>query len=173
MTAHGIFETIDDRPALRFERTLRHPVERVWRAITEPGDLARWFPSTVLADWRPGGAVRFGDAGAGAGETSGEVLEHDPQRRLRYTWLDNELRFELEPAGDGGTLLRLVALLGEREAASRDAAGWHVCLDRLQQALDSGDGEAPGPEATPEWQALFDEYVARGVPEGAPIPGRA
>ena len=32
----GILETIDGRPALRFDRTLAHSVERVWRAITDP-----------------------------------------------------------------------------------------------------------------------------------------
>ncbi len=30
----GRLQTVDGRPALRFERHLRYPVERVWRAIT-------------------------------------------------------------------------------------------------------------------------------------------
>lgn len=34
----GTLETIDGRPALRFERTLAHSVERVWRAISDPAD---------------------------------------------------------------------------------------------------------------------------------------
>jgi uncharacterized protein YndB with AHSA1/START domain len=148
-TAHGTFETIDGRPALHFERRLRHPAERVWRAITEPDGLDQWFPH--------------------AGDRV--VVESEAPRRLVCRWFDNELRFELTPDGDG-TVLRLVALLSEREAAARDMAGWHVCLDRLEQALDTGEAEAPGPDATPEWSALFDDYVAAGVPEGAPIPGR-
>ena len=36
-------QTVDGRPALRFERRLKHSVERVWRAVTEPAELARWF----------------------------------------------------------------------------------------------------------------------------------
>ncbi len=32
----GTPETIDGRPTLRFERTLSHSVERVWRAISDP-----------------------------------------------------------------------------------------------------------------------------------------
>jgi uncharacterized protein YndB with AHSA1/START domain len=170
VSTHGTFATIDDRPALHFERRLRHPVERVWRAITDTRDLAQWFPDTIEPDWRTGGEVRFQDhqlEGA-----TGTVLVCEPPRRLAYTWYTNELRFELEPDGEAGTRLRLTALLSERVAAARDAAGWHVCLDRLEQALDTGDATAPGPDATPEWSALFDEYVAAGVPEGAPIPGR-
>ena len=38
--AHGTLETVDGRPALRFERRLPHSVERVWRAISEPAVLA-------------------------------------------------------------------------------------------------------------------------------------
>ena len=41
---HGIYWTVDDRPALTFER-LAHPVERVWRAAPDAAELAHWFPS--------------------------------------------------------------------------------------------------------------------------------
>jgi uncharacterized protein YndB with AHSA1/START domain len=45
----GTLETIDGRPAVRFERRLPHSVERVWRAVSEPAELERWFPAA--ADW--------------------------------------------------------------------------------------------------------------------------
>jgi hypothetical protein len=35
----GTLETIDGRPALRFERRNSHSVERVWRALTDPSEL--------------------------------------------------------------------------------------------------------------------------------------
>ena len=44
-------QTVDGRPALRVERRLNHSVERVWRAITEPQELARWF--VAEAQWTP------------------------------------------------------------------------------------------------------------------------
>jgi hypothetical protein len=53
----GTLETIDGRPALRFDRTLAHSVERVWRAITDPTELQRWFPAT--ADWTPATGETF------------------------------------------------------------------------------------------------------------------
>ena len=34
----GTLETIDGRPALRFERILGYPVERVWRAVSVPAE---------------------------------------------------------------------------------------------------------------------------------------
>jgi uncharacterized protein YndB with AHSA1/START domain len=42
---HGTYEIVDDRSALTFERRLSHSVERVWRAVTEPAELAHWFPA--------------------------------------------------------------------------------------------------------------------------------
>ncbi|MEA2229670.1 MAG: hypothetical protein QOF04_3300, partial [Solirubrobacteraceae bacterium] len=57
--AHGTYETVDGRPAVRFERRLAHPVDAVWRAVTEPDQLAHWFPSAVSLELRPGGRMAF------------------------------------------------------------------------------------------------------------------
>ena len=59
-------QTIDDRPALRIERRLGHSVERVWRAVTAPDELARWFVAEV--PWTPeeGDVLGGGLAGDGA-----------------------------------------------------------------------------------------------------------
>jgi uncharacterized protein YndB with AHSA1/START domain len=165
---YGAYETIENRPALRFERRLSHPVEVVWRAITESGELEHWFPSRVEVDeMRPGAEMKFVFEDMpleGAPTTmSGRVLEFDPPRRFAFTWGDDHLRFELEPVDDA-CLLRLTVLLDLREKAARDAAGWHVCLDRLEQRLgkDAVDGE---------WRGYYEAYQRRGLPAGAPIPG--
>jgi uncharacterized protein YndB with AHSA1/START domain len=42
--ADGLLETHDDGTAvIRFERHLAHPVERVWTALTNPAEMARWW----------------------------------------------------------------------------------------------------------------------------------
>src|SRR6266542_4230771 len=41
--ADGVLEIEEDRCVVRFERFLAHPVEDVWRALTEPRQLARWW----------------------------------------------------------------------------------------------------------------------------------
>ena len=56
---YGTYETYEGKPAVRFERVYPHPVERVWRSITVPEEMASWFPSTVEVDLREGGAMRF------------------------------------------------------------------------------------------------------------------
>ena len=59
-----------------------------------------------------------------------------------------------------------------RLAGWRDAAGWHVCLDRLEQHLGGAATQAPTSDETPDWRALYEEYQRRGLPAGAEIPAQ-
>ena len=52
-----------DRRTLEFVRVYPHPIERVWRAITDPAELARWFIPTTKWELQEGGAYRFHDDG--------------------------------------------------------------------------------------------------------------
>jgi uncharacterized protein YndB with AHSA1/START domain len=132
--------------------------------------MAHWFPSTVTGDLRPGGRMSFAFETDGVPPMEGEVLELEPPRRFAFLWGEDELRFELEPAGDG-CRLRFTCLIGEREKAARDAAGWHVCLDRLESRLAGAPATAPGSAPTGEWRAHYEDYARRGFTTGAPIPG--
>jgi uncharacterized protein YndB with AHSA1/START domain len=157
MSGHGTYETIEGKPALRFERRLAHPVGAVWRALIEPDRLRQWFPSTVSGDFTLGGRLRFGFEQHDVPDMEGEVTELEPPRLLAFHWGEDHLRFELEPDGDG-CRLRFTCVLDARDKAARDAAGWHVCLDRLAAAAS-------------DWQALYEDYADNGFPAGAPIPG--
>ena len=81
----GTLETIDGRPALRFERCLAHSVERVWRAVSEPAELERWFPAA--AEWTPASGETF-EAG---GMTN--VIEADAPNRLAWTFNGEQYTF--------------------------------------------------------------------------------
>jgi uncharacterized protein YndB with AHSA1/START domain len=166
---HGIYEIVDDRSALTFERRLAHSAERVWRAVTEPAELAHWFPSVVRGDLTAGATLAFDFPGGEMPTMQGEVIEADPPRCVAFTWGDDVLRIELEPDGDG-CVLHFVVLFDDAERASRDAAGWHVCLDRLAEHLGGAAAQAPGSEPTADWRAHYEEYQRRGLPAGAPVP---
>ena len=169
MTTYGAYDPIENRPALSFERCLSHPVEVVWRAITEADELEHWFPSRVEVDeLGPGAEMTFTFENMPIEDApmtmTGRVTELDPPRRFAFTWGEDHLRFELEPVADeDACVLRLTVLLDARDKAARDAAGWHVCLDRLEQWLG-------GRGVNGEWRGYYDEYQRRGVPAGAPIP---
>ena len=167
---HGTYETVDDRPALSFERRLAHPVERVWRAVTDPAELAHWFPSAMSGELTPGGTLSFEFPGGEMPALEGEVIEFDPPRRFAFTWGDDILRIELERDGDG-CVLRFTVLFDDSARAARDAAGWHVCLERLERHLGGAATRRADTEATTDWRELYEEYQRRGLPAGAPLPG--
>ena len=57
----GTLEQAGPRWRLRFTRDLDHPVPRVWRAVTDPGDLETWFPFRITGDWAVGSHLTFSD----------------------------------------------------------------------------------------------------------------
>ena len=168
MTDLGTHIEYDGRPAVRFERTFPHPVERVWRAISDPAELPSWFPSQVEYEPEVGSAVRFtGDPHAPGQE--GSLLAWDPPRHLAFRWGQDELHFTLEEV-DGGCRFELVNVLSDPDAAARNAAGWHVCLAELDKVLRGEPTDGPHSATATEWQPVYDAYVAEGLPHGAPVP---
>jgi uncharacterized protein YndB with AHSA1/START domain len=138
--------------------------------VTQPGELAHWFPSGVEVELEEGGKMHFEHAEDMAPSAEGVVLALEPERTFMFTWGSERLRFDLEPTDDG-CLLRLTHFLSTAEQAARDAAGWHVCLDGLSRHLDGAAAAAPTAEPTSQWRRYYAEYQERGVPAGAPVPG--
>jgi uncharacterized protein YndB with AHSA1/START domain len=163
----GTLEQHGDLSVLRYERHLAHPQERVWRAITEDADLAAWFPTTIEGPRRDGAPLRFAFRQGEAAPFDGEMLAFVPPTLMELRWSDDILRFELQAAaGETGTgcILRLSVTFTEFGKAARDAAGWHLCLERLSAA---SDGTAPpGPD---RWKELHRSYMERFGPEGSTI----
>ncbi|MFG1998175.1 SRPBCC family protein [Spirillospora sp. NPDC048911] len=141
MTKEATLQTINGEPTLRFERRLKHPPEKVWRAVSDPAEMAAWFPAKVEAELRPGAPMRFTfpEEAVVDGTWDGEVLEVDPPRVFMFRWNADVLRFELLPDGDGCLLVFTQTIGGGivgKLGAGRTAAGWDTCLDELAGRLD-------------------------------------
>lgn len=174
-TTEGTLITVDGKPALRFVRRYRHPIERVWRAVSDPGEMAQWFPSNVQGDRAVGAELIFDDdaqrtAAHQAGEPTradgpmfrGTVVAYDPPQVFSFTWGGELIRLELAPDGDGTTLV-FTQILSHPSVAARNGAGWHTCLGELDRLLG-----APGP-AGEDGLAVYDDYLDRmGPPLGTP-----
>jgi uncharacterized protein YndB with AHSA1/START domain len=112
----------------RFERRLAHPPEKVWRALTDAGELAHWFPASVEGRREKGASLRFVFRDGDEPDAEGKVTEWDPPRLLVYTMGDETLRWELSPLSDGGSLLvltttrRSIAPANDNSLAMRMAA---------------------------------------------------
>src|SRR5437899_3064182 len=132
---YGTVQQLDDgRWQLCFTRTLPHPPDRVWRAVTEPEHLAHWFPTTIEGERAAGAELRFSFPQGQAPPMEGEMLAFDPGSALELQWGPDVIRIELRRVPEG-TELTLLDTLEERGKAARDGAGWHVCLDALEADL--------------------------------------
>lgn len=164
---YGTVHERADGYQLRFERHLRHPVEKVWDALTDPAQLAEWLAPGEL-QLTPGGRVHLAFTD-GSGAITGRVTALAPPRMLEFTWTDhgNDLgfvRWELF-AEDGGSGTRLVLTHNVPEAARPSGlpmlAGWHSLLDNLAALLD-------GRPKRERWQELHDHYAGAGVMHAPP-----
>ena len=127
----GSEQIVDGHPALRFERRLNHPIERVWRAVTEPAELARWFVSD--APWTP----EAGEVFEAEGET-GRITALEPPRLIAWTWGVERYSFELMADGDDCVLVFTHVFNPQLGPSWQHAAGWETYLDRLDAHLAGG-----------------------------------
>ncbi|GAA3738109.1 uncharacterized protein YndB with AHSA1/START domain [Spinactinospora alkalitolerans] len=136
---NGTLRRVGDTWALRFERRLAHPPEKVWRAITEPEHLNQWYPfAATELDLRVGGAIRFRDEEST--ELRAEITELLPPKVFAFQEFDEEtgahgLHFELVPDGEGCRLV-FTHTFADRTWAAQTEAGWVRCLDALTGVLD-------------------------------------
>jgi uncharacterized protein YndB with AHSA1/START domain len=141
-------------PGLRIEREvlIEAPVEVVWRTITEPDQISRWFADRVELVAEPGanGYMAFGDQG-------GPIVVETVDRPTRFSFRWNHPRdkkpvagnsmlveFALTPEGEERTRLRVfesgLELLAwpdeEKERyADEHGGGWAEYLGRLAHLL--------------------------------------
>jgi uncharacterized protein YndB with AHSA1/START domain len=83
---------------------------KVWRALTIPEFVAAWLLPNTLGDARTGEKFELGGSAHGLSRRIAcEVLEAEPERRLRYSWREADatesvVTFELTPHGKGTRL---------------------------------------------------------------------
>jgi uncharacterized protein YndB with AHSA1/START domain len=163
---YGQLEVDGERAVVRYERRLAHPPSKVWRALTEDEHLEAWFPTTIEGERAVGSRLTFHHRDVDLPAMEGELLAFEPPSLLELTWGGDLLRFELRPDGDG-TALTLTAKMQELGKASRDGAGWHVCLNRLAFDLTGEQPEESDPRI--DWRTINDGYVERFGPEASTL----
>ena len=141
-------------------RELRHPPEKVWQALTDPAELREWAPFDADRSLAAVGPVKLSTVGTPTPQVSEtQVTRADAPFLLQYQWGGNEMRWQLEPLGDG-TRLTLWHNI-DRGFISMGAAGWHICLDVLDRFIASEPlGRIVGGEAMKfDWPRLNVEYA--------------
>jgi uncharacterized protein YndB with AHSA1/START domain len=160
--------------AIRLERLLPGPIERIWGFLTEPEKRARWLAGGNF-DLRPGGKVEldFKHDTLSAEPTpakyqdmpmsfSGEILRCDPPKLLEFTWMESHgghsiVLWELAPRGDQVLFTITHRKLDARDELLSVSGGWDVHVGILEDVLAD---QAP----RPFWSthaALEQEYARR------------
>ena len=145
--------TLDTAPAPQtrsvvVEREIPFPVERLWRALTQPHLIEEWL---MKNDFAPVVGHRFNLRGEWGGVLDCEVLTVEPGRRLAYRWdhvnedpkfdLRSIVTFTLTPTATG-THLRMeqAGFRPEQKQASGGAVhGWNAFLGKLETLVATLD----------------------------------
>lgn len=149
-----------DKWTLVVVRELRHSPEKVWKALTDPASLREWAPFDSDRSLASVGPVKLSTVGMPTPQISEtQVTRAEAPNLLECSWGGNDLRWTLEPLGDG-TRLTLWHNI-ERNFISMGAAGWHICLDVLDRLVaDDPIGRIVGGDAMRfGWPRLHAEYT--------------
>jgi uncharacterized protein YndB with AHSA1/START domain len=130
---------------LCFEFDLKHPPEKVWRALTDPRLLSQWLLPVLDFELRPGAAFKFKadwEQPDWDGIVNCRLVEIETYRKLSYRWtasdLDTVVTFTLSPTASG-TRLSLVQSGFEahhKQAFGGARYGWKLMGQKLIDLLD-------------------------------------
>ena len=139
------------KPAIVYTIYIAAAPERVWRALTS-GEFSKQYFSGFDVELEPKVGARFVvRAPDGSDHITGEVIEHDPPRKLTITWDVNWpglverlgptlVTYEIEQAGEA---VRLTLIQAHDRDISDDIlsggrTGWPAILSSLKSLLETG-----------------------------------
>lgn len=166
-TSPSAYATATAANAVRIERLLPGPIERIWAYLTDGELRRRWLASGDMAlavgapfelVWRndeltdpPGQRPEGFDV---EHRMQSHVIEVEPPHRLSFAWRDGEVTFTLERRGEQVLLTVFHRGISDRNNMLMIGAGWHTHLDVLAAITH---GEAPAP-FWDQWASLRAEY---------------
>ena len=131
-----------------FEIYIKTSPERLWAAITDPEQRAKYsFGVQVHSDWAPGSSYRSGAPGVDIAEGENLVVEppHLLVQSFKALWSEDvkaqgttRVTWEIEPVGDSCRL----TVVHDQLPASANAelyGGWPMILSGLKTLLETGE----------------------------------
>jgi uncharacterized protein YndB with AHSA1/START domain len=155
LAINPVSQITPDNNVVTAEIFIAAPRERVFEALTDPMQAARWWGAAdryhmaeFQMDVRVGGKWSTNGVSAKMGPVTvhGEFVEIDPPRRLSYTWISSwmpqstTVLWELEHKSNG-TLVKLThtGFAGNAEHAQNHSIGWTLVLGWLQAYAERGE----------------------------------
>lgn len=176
--------TVLESGAVRFERLLPGPIDRVWRYLAEPEKRARWFCGgeteaavggridlffrhSLITDEPP--PERYRAMNETGHLSPATITAWEPPHRLGFLWSgmgDSEVTFELSEVGERVRLVLTHRRLPTKSDMANVSSGWHLHLDLLEDELESRPHRGFWSRQAP----LLADYEARyrDLPEPRP-----
>jgi uncharacterized protein YndB with AHSA1/START domain len=168
-----------DRYTIEYVRTYPHPIERVWRAITDPAQMSVWF-APIEFEPRLGGAYRA--LWEVPSMFQGVISAFEPPRLIRFAGPhpgeDALWQYELEPVDAGTRLVFMQRIPPGHDTLARwpldppesppdtpwrpgTLSGWHRSLDHLGVLLNDAAWERLDEEPL---KARYRELMRTSMP---------
>ncbi len=134
------------------ETDIAAPVERVWRALTDPAEIREYmFGAEVVTDWAVGGPIVWrGEYKGRAYEDKGQVVAYEPSRLLQVTHFSpltgqpdvpenyHTVTYRLEQSDDGTHVALVQDNNPTAEAAEHSERNWAMMLGGLKEHVERG-----------------------------------
>lgn len=131
--------------SIRIERRYSHPIDKVWRALTDPTLVSQWLmPTDLRAEEGHSFTFTTQPRPGFDGVVHCRMVTVNRPSRLVYTWvgggIDTVVRFDLEIMGPTSTLLRFEqtgfsGLYASIVARSILSMGWKKLLGSKMQTI--------------------------------------
>jgi uncharacterized protein YndB with AHSA1/START domain len=132
------------------ETEIEAPRDKVWAALTDPEQIEEYmFGSQVVTDWKQGSPIVWkGEYEGSKYEDKGEIVEIEPERRLKVTHFSplsgqedrpenyHTLLYELEERGGKTRVSLSQDNNASKEAAEHSQANWETMLAGLKQVAE-------------------------------------
>ncbi|HET7628222.1 MAG TPA: metalloregulator ArsR/SmtB family transcription factor [Bacillales bacterium] len=141
----------------RFDRPMKHSLEKVWAVLTENDKLKQWMPNLEIIKLGSGGTIKFHMNDGTGSSFDIAITDYEAHSHLQYEWGDGSVRFELNEQPDGCLLVLKEFIPEVTDHTPKDLAGWHVCLDLFGRLLAGESTDFP----MHEWEQWHAEYVER------------
>ena len=131
--------------------SIKAPLSIVWKAITDPGMIEKYFFGTeVITDWKVGSDIVFQGCYEGNKyKDHGKIMVNDHENTLQYTYLSSMSKLEDKPENYSFVTLSMAAKEGgvelsasqkgfvNEEAQTHGNSGWKMILEGIKKLVEN------------------------------------
>lgn len=140
-----------EKNTVRVEMLIHAPAAAVWKALTDPVEVKKYFFGTdLVTDWEVGQPIYFrGEWDGKAYEDKGTVLDYRPLEKLEYDYFSSlsgkedkpenyqTISYTVEPKG-GDTLLTITqANAGSVEQQEHSEQNWKMVMGEMKKLVEN------------------------------------